>query len=109
MTTTNEKIITIKKDIETVDKLESKKDIKGGSSFLNKNINIIMIVIYCIIAILVIYTLYYCINSEDDEEGIKEEYKTPQVRSDPYDEYDLDSDIKSLVQKQENYLRKIVN
>ena len=41
--------------------------------------------------------------SESDSEG----YKTQQTRDDPYDEYDVETEIKKLLQKQEKYLEKI--
>ena len=46
-------------------------------------------------------------DTDSDTESDSEGYKTQQVRADPYDEYDLDSEIKNLLSKQEKYLEKI--
>lgn len=44
---------------------------------------------------------------DDIDTESSEGYKPDRVRDDPYDEYDLESEIKKLLRKQEKYLEKI--
>jgi len=46
-------------------------------------------------------------SDEDSDNDGSEGYKPDRVRSDPFDEYDLETEIKNLLKKQEKYLEKI--
>jgi len=76
----------------------------------NKKSLIIFFIAIFIIIILYINIATYnknTVSKKINDEKIKEGYKPHRVRTDPYDEYDLKTEIDELLNKQEKYLEKI--
>lgn len=97
----------------------NKNNLNKKNKSCNKNLlrNFILLCLIVIFLYLV-YELIYRTNFEglnNNSKKIKknkekkESYKPDRARSDPYDDYDLKSDINQLLKKQEDYLTKNVN
>ena len=76
---------------------------------INSNKKILIIFIFIIIFILIIVNISSSnkVKQISSSDNIKEAYKPERTRTDPYDEYDLETEIDKLINKQEKYLSKI--
>lgn len=106
--------------IDKRDKVD--KETTNSNKLLEFTITYKYIFIFIIVALFVIL-LYFALfktskpkknkkkkdsdSDSDSDDDTKEKFKQDVERSDPVDEYDLESDIKKLLKNQENYFEKI--